>query len=131
VYPAAVAGPALVAASDGAIYWVLDGDRGLIKSTDQGATWQYVTQVSSLSGSLIELPNGWLAAIGRWVSVSPNHGLTWAAIGPPLPYAASGFTYSASGKAFYAWRSDCFSKTGNTPVKADAIMRLSVDLPAH
>ena len=129
VYPVAVAGPALVAQPDGAIYWVLQGDKGLIKSTDGGATWQYVAQISSLSGSLIQLPNGWLAAIGQYVSVSRDHGVTWTGVGAPLPYLPTGFTYSASGKAFYVWHTEC-DKTATETVKADAIMRLPVDLPS-
>jgi photosystem II stability/assembly factor-like uncharacterized protein len=129
VYPVGVAGPALVARSDGAIYWLLEQGKGIIKSTDHGLTWQFLGFESSSSGSLIELPNGWLAGVGRNVVVSPNHGVTWNAIGPPLPFTASGLAYSPSRQSFYAWRSDC-TFTGNTSVKADAIMRLSVNLPA-
>jgi photosystem II stability/assembly factor-like uncharacterized protein len=128
VYPAAVAGPPLVA-RDGTIYWILDGDRGLVKSTDQGANWQYVTQISSSSGMLIELPNGWLAGVGQSVTVSDDDGVSWTAIGPPLPYVASGFTYSPSQNSFYAWQSTCPS-TGSATVQTDAIMRMTAHLPS-
>jgi hypothetical protein len=127
VYPSAVAGPPLVS-SNGVIYWLLDGDLGLIKSIDEGATWQYVTQISSSSGTLIELPNGWLAGIGQWITVSANDGLTWTAIGPPLPYVASGLTYSLSQKTFYAWQSAC-TFTSKMSVQTDEIMELTAHLP--
>jgi photosystem II stability/assembly factor-like uncharacterized protein len=129
VIPVSVTGPPLVTRS-GAILWLLDGDRGLIKTTNGGATWQFVSLISSSSGSLIELPNGWLAGIGQYITVSPDRGVTWMAIGSPLPYMASGFTYSPSQRAFYAWHSDC-TFTGDTSVHADAIMHLKVDLPAR
>jgi hypothetical protein len=127
VYPAGVAGSPLVS-SNGAIYWILDGGQGLVKSTDHGATWQYVTQTSSSTGSLVELPNGWLAGIGQWVTVSKDDGVNWSSIGPALPYVASGFTYSPSQKSFYAWESTC-TFTGTATVQSDAIMRLSASLP--
>jgi hypothetical protein len=128
VFPVGVAGPPLVAPTDGSIYWVLEQGRGIIRSTDQGATWKFVGFGSSTSGTVIQLPNGWLAGVGRSVVVSRDHGVTWDAIGPPLPYTAAGLAYSPSEKAFYAWRSDC-AFSGDTSVKADAIMRLSVNLP--
>ena len=127
VYPAAVAGPPLVS-SDGAIYWILDADRGLVKSIDHGATWQYVAQVSSSSGSLIELPNGWLAGVGQWLTVSENDGTSWTAVGPSLPYVASGFTYSPSQNSFYAWQSTC-TLSGSATVQDDAIMKMTAHLP--
>jgi photosystem II stability/assembly factor-like uncharacterized protein len=129
VYPSPVLGPPLVTAS-GAIYWLLKGNPGLIMSTNQGITWQYVTQISSTSGSLIQLPNGWLAGIGRWITVSTDGGQDWAAIGGELPFEASGFTYSPTQKAFYAWHSDRDCSANNT-VAANAIMRLPANLPAH
>jgi hypothetical protein len=127
VYPAGVAGPPLVT-SGGAIYWILDGGQGLVESTDQGGTWQYVAQISSSSGNLVELPNGWLAGVGQWVTVSENGGTNWIAIGPPLPYVASGFTYSPSQKSFYAWQSTC-TLSGSVTVQPDAIMKLAANLP--
>ena len=127
VYSVPVLGPALMLKS-GAILWLLGDGTGLIESTNQGATWQFVSVISSTSGSLIELPNGWLAGIGQYLEVSADHGVTWTEIGPPLPYTASGFTYSPSQRAFYAWQSDCTS-AGNTSLKPNAIMRLKVNLP--
>jgi photosystem II stability/assembly factor-like uncharacterized protein len=129
VFPSPVLGPPLVTAS-GAVYWLLTGDRGLIMSPDQGITWRWVTQISSTSGSLIQLPNGWLAGIGRWITVSTDGGQDWTAIGGELPFEASGFTYSPTQKAFYAWHSDCSAGSSNT-VPANAIMRLPANLPAH
>jgi hypothetical protein len=116
VYPGGVAGPALVAKSDGAIYWLLDNGNGVIKSTDQWLTWHTVVgpgQISQSSASLIELPNGRLATFGSSILVSADHGVTWQPFGPTLPYSPTGIVYAPSRKAFYAWRFDCNS--GGTP----------------
>jgi BNR/Asp-box repeat len=128
VYPVPVLGPALVLKS-GAIMWLLGDGTGLIESTNHGATWQFVSTKSSTSGSLIQLPNGWLAGIGQYLQISTDQGLTWTEIGPPLPYTATGFTYSPSQHAFYAWNSGC-SFANNTSVAPNAIMRLHINLPA-
>ena len=128
VYSVPVLGPALVLKS-GAILWLLADGTGLIESTNHGASWQFVPGISSTSGSLTQLPNGWLAGIGQYLEVSTDQGVTWTEIGPPLPYTASGFTYSPSQRAFYAWNSGC-SFAGNTSVAPNAIMRLNVHLPA-
>jgi photosystem II stability/assembly factor-like uncharacterized protein len=81
VFQGGVAGPLLVATSDGAMYWLLDHGAGLITSTDGGLTWYQVTSsadpFSYLSASLIELPNGWLASTyNNYVIVSADHGVT-------------------------------------------------------
>ena len=129
VYQGAVSGPPLVAKSDGAIYWLLDRGGGMIKSTDQGTTWQVVTRtgpISSSASSLIELPDGQLATYGASVILSKDHGVTWQSIGPPLPYTPTGMVYAPFRKAFYVWRFDC-NFGGDTSVKADAIERLDFD----
>jgi photosystem II stability/assembly factor-like uncharacterized protein len=129
VHTGAVAGAALVAKSDGAIYWLLDRGAGIIRSTDQGATWQQVLgagQTSDSASSLIELPDGRLATYAASVIVSADHGASWTRIGAPLPYSPTGMTYAPISKAFYVWRFDCVSG-GDTSVKADAIERLAYD----
>ncbi len=113
VFSTPVLGAPLVATS-GTIYWLLTGDSGLIASTDQGASWHFVSQISSGSGSIIQLPNGWLAGIGRWITISTDGGRDWTAIGGELPFDPSGFTYSPTQKAFYAWQSTCAKETSNT-----------------
>jgi photosystem II stability/assembly factor-like uncharacterized protein len=129
VFQGGVAGPALVAKSDGAIYWLLADGNGLIRSTDQGLTWQTVVgpgRISTSTGSLIELPDGRLATLGGYVIVSADHGVTWQAVGPPLPYSPTGMIYAPFRKAFYVWRFDC-NVGGDTSVKPDAIERLDYD----
>jgi hypothetical protein len=128
-YQGGVSGPPLVAKPDGAIYWLLEGGNGLIKSTDLGLTWRSVVgpgQISVHSASLIELPDGRLATFASGVIVSADHGYTWQPVGPPLPYTPTGIVYSPSRKAFYAWQFDC-AFSGDTSVKADAIIRLAFD----
>jgi hypothetical protein len=63
-----------------------------------------------------------MATLGATVIVSNNHGLTWAPVGPTLPYAPNGLVYAPIRKAFYIWRFDC-NTGGDTSVKADSIMR--------
>lgn len=129
VYPTGVAGPAMVDESDHAVYWVLAGSGGLIKSTDQGATWRLISPISSVGGILLQLPNGWLAGVNSQVVLSADHGVTWTAVGPPLPFTPSGVVYSPGSKSFYVWRSDC-TFSGDTSVQPDAIMELNVAIPS-
>jgi hypothetical protein len=133
VYTGSISGPALVAKSNGAIYWLLDKGAGIIQSTDQGLTWKTVLGpgvVSTSSASLIELPDGRLATFGVTVIVSADHGATWQTVGSPLPYTPVGMVYAPYRKAFYIWRSDC-NTGGDTSVKADAIERLTYDYTAR
>jgi len=126
VYEGAVSGPALVAKSDGAIYWLLDQGNGIIRSTDKGLSWQTVIgpgQIAPGATSLLELPDGRLATFGTSVIVSANHGRTWQPVGPPLPYLPRGLVYAPFRGAFYIWHFDC--NAGENPVRSDAIMRLS------
>jgi hypothetical protein len=133
VYNGAISGPALVAKSNGAIYWLLDRGGGIIRSTDQGLTWKTVLGpglVSASSGSLIQLPDGRLATFGVYVIVSADQGATWKTVGSPMPYTPVGMVYSPPRKAFYIWRFDC-NTGGDTSVKADAIERLTFDYTAR
>jgi hypothetical protein len=129
VYDHAVVGTPLLAHSGGALYWVL-GAGGIIQSTDGGATWKQVARDGTLSNSasnLVELPNGNLAAVGNQVViVSADHGATWRSVGPGMPYAPSGLTYSPFRNAFYIWHFDCDFSTNN-PIPANAILSLSYD----
>jgi photosystem II stability/assembly factor-like uncharacterized protein len=133
VYQGAVSGPALVAKSDGAIYWLLDNGNGLIRSNDKGLTWRTVTSAgmfSPFASSLIELPDGRLATFSSSVIVSADHGSTWRPIGQPLPYVPTGIIYAPSRMAFYAWKFDC-NFSGDTSVKPNAIVRFNFDFRAH
>jgi photosystem II stability/assembly factor-like uncharacterized protein len=128
-YKGGVVGVPLVAKSDVGIYWVLDSG-GVIRSLDQGATWTQVARGGSIlpgAGTIVELPDGRLAAIGKAVViVSDDHGRTWRAVGPVLPFAPTGFAYSPYRKAFYAWYFTC-DLSGSNPVLANSIVRLAFD----
>jgi photosystem II stability/assembly factor-like uncharacterized protein len=127
VFTGGVAGTVLAAKSDGALYWVLQSG-GIIKSTDGGATWTTAARsatAAAIQTNLTELPDGRLAAVGNQVViVSSDHGATWRAAGPKMPYVPTGFTYSAQRKAFYIWYFTCDFSTQN-PIPDNAIMSLS------
>ena len=118
-----VAGPPLVA-SDGSIYWALEGGAGLIRSNDSGATWKLVTGPGLLASSnLVELPDGRLASVSaEHVIVSDDGGATWRGLGPQIPTkGAIGLTYSGQRNAIYIWQWDC----GNT-VPPGSVQRLDL-----
>lgn len=129
VHEGGVSGPVL-AASDGGLYWLLEGGAGLITSDDDGATWSVASGpgvVSANSASLLELPDGRFATFGdRGLLLSSDRGTTWQSFGSPFPYVPNGIAYAAQRAAFYIWRFDCSAATAN-PVADDAIMRLDVD----
>jgi len=108
-------------ASDGAIYWELIWNQGLIRSTDQGKTWTRLLGYGVIQGTkIIELPDHKLCAVGpKCIKVSSNKGATWTQLGPPTPNQPAGVVYSPVKQAFYVSHWDCGSK-----VLADAIMRL-------
>jgi len=118
-------------ASDGAAYWQIMWNNGLIKSTDKGATWtKVVSQWNALQPiTLIELPDKRLAGVSgtgnnvdSFVVLSKDGGKTWTKIGPKVPFAAVSITYSSFRKAFYASYFNC---TNNVP--NNAIMYLPFD----
>ena len=123
-----------VVASDGAIYWVLDGSRGIVRSTDKGATWTTVIGpglVAATAAGVIELPDKRLVVpAAASLLISKDRGATWQRLGPTLPYTPAGVVYSPFRKAFYAWRFECVGGSAN-PVPADAIMRLDFDYQAQ
>jgi hypothetical protein len=135
VHDGAMAGPPLVATSDGKIYWLLRTG-ALISSGDKGATWTDAgTSFASAGGDtgyLLELPDGRLATLGATnIVVSSDHGASWRTVGPGLPYKPAGLAYSPFRQTFYIWQSDCDAAAADNPVPAGAIMRLDgyVDTP--
>lgn len=111
-------------ASDGAMYWSLSNDRGLIKSTDQGRTWSQTIQGNTLkTGHPIELPDGRIVAPGgKTLMISADHGASFQPIGEPLPFAPNSITYSAHRRAFFIEQFDC-----GDAVVAHAISRAGFD----
>jgi hypothetical protein len=136
VFEPGVAGPPL-ASADGNLYWVLD-DGGVISSADGGVSWTPLSGRGPTGGGpsgdarrarIIELPDGnWVSMSDNVVVVSRDHGASWRGVGPRLPFAPAGFTYSDIRNAVYAWQNYCDFQAGVNPVMAQAIMRLDLDL---
>lgn len=96
-------GRALVA-SDGAIYWGICYGNGLVKSTDQGKTWQKLSGPARFGP--IQFGPGKIAAVGgQQVYVSADGGQTWEKIADPLPFKPNGIAYNPQTQSLYAWRS--------------------------
>ena len=96
-------GRALVA-SDGTIYWGICYGNGIVKSSDQGKTWQKLTGPARF-GPIQFGPDRIAALGGQQVYVSTDAGQTWEKFAAPLPYKPSGITYNAKSNSLYAWRS--------------------------
>jgi hypothetical protein len=121
-------------ASDGSLYYSLNGNQGFAKSTDQGLTWAKIAAAGAtfpppfFTITLVELPDGSLVYTGAdHVMRTTDGGASFAPIGEPLPYAHSGsnfggLTYAAQTKTFYLWHSEC-----NPVVLDDAIMSAGFD----
>jgi photosystem II stability/assembly factor-like uncharacterized protein len=96
------AGRPLVAA-DGAIYWVYLWGGGIIKSTDQGKTWQKLP--GPVKQVPIELPGGRLvAAVAKVLYTSADAGKTWQPCGPAMPFAPGAIAFCEKRNCFYASR---------------------------
>lgn len=90
-------------ASDGTLYWQKMWGGGLLRSADQGKTWSALA--GPVKSNLIELPGKRLVGFTETqLHLSGDGGATWSKLGPPLPFKASGITYSVTGKRLYAWR---------------------------
>lgn len=96
------AGRALVA-SDGAIYWAICYGNGIMKSADQGRSWQKLAGPARFSP--IEMEPGKIAALGgQQVHVTTDGGRNWTPFADPVPFKPSGIIYNAKTKSLYAWR---------------------------
>lgn len=131
VYSGGIDSRALVA-QDGNIYWVTNSNEnnaGLIKSDDQGLTWEKVPGsdvILTTEQGLVELPDGRIATRGAThLLISADHGQHWQAVGQALPFIPWGVTYSPFRKAFYIWHWSCVD--GNNPIPEDAILKLDFD----
>jgi hypothetical protein len=95
-------------ASDGAIYWSLIYDRGLIKSTDQGNSWKQTIMGGLRTVHPIELPDGRIVTAGsKTLMISSDHGVSFTPIGADLPFTPNSLTYSPYRNAFYVEQFDC------------------------
>jgi hypothetical protein len=106
---------------------------GLIKSTDNGATWKKVSQDGVLSPNapyMVELADGRLVGVGSGTLViSADAGATWQVLGPQLPLAGSGVAYSPARKAFYVWNALCNTKASD-PLLPETVLQLAYDAAA-
>jgi hypothetical protein len=118
-------------ASDSSIYWPLNYNAGLAKSSDLGETWVNLVEGNVIMGiTPIELPDGSIAAIGvDHVVRSTDGGESWTPVGEALPFSLSGqngnVTYSTLEKKFYVAHWDC-----GDSVASDAIMSAGWDWEA-
>lgn len=119
-----------------AIYWAFYNgtDGGLLKSTDEGATWTEITPSGlAYTAEPILLPNGSIATItaSRAIAVSTNGGTLWSSITPVIPLAKpDGLTYNSVGHAFFVWqrngsvqRFDCTIAAGTASAPSPAGFR--------
>jgi hypothetical protein len=96
-------GRALIAA-DGAIYWGVCYGNGLVKSADQGKTWQKL--YGPVKFGPIQFGPSKIAALGgQQIYVSADAGQTWEKFADPLSFKPNGIAYNAKSKCIYAWRS--------------------------
>ena len=119
-------------ASDGTIYWPIQYDRGLGKSTDGGETWTNVAAPGKIVGiTPIELPDGSIVVMGPdHLQRSTDHGVTFKPIGEPVPFAlainqSGSLTYSAMTKTFYLSHWTCDAAV--TTLAPNAIMSAGYD----
>ena len=94
-------------AADDSIYWSTIYDSGMARGTDQGTAWTKPAD-NLVTSYPVELPDGRILTLrGDHVVVSADQGVTWDQVGDPLPFKASGVTYSVQGKKLYVWHWDC------------------------
>lgn len=104
---------------EGAIYWGICYGNGLVKSTDQGKSWQKLSGPARFGP--IQFGPGRIAALGgQQVYVSADAGQTWEKLADTLPFKPNGIAYNTRSKSLYAWRS-------SEKKVSDAILRW--DLP--
>ena len=99
-------GPAdrALVASDGAVYWGICYGNGLVKSADQGKTWQKLSGPARFCP--VQFGPSRIAAVGgQQVYVSADRGQSWEKLAEPLPFKPNGIAYNAASESLYAWRS--------------------------
>lgn len=93
-----------LAASDGALYWTITYGNGIVKSADQGKSWQKLSGPAK-SGPIQMEPGKIAALAGQQIYVTSNGGQSWDKLAEPLPFKANGIAYNDKSKSIYAWRS--------------------------
>jgi photosystem II stability/assembly factor-like uncharacterized protein len=113
--------------SDGSLYWAARETGGLVRSTDDGETWEVVTEPGIVYGMTpIELPDGRIAMRGPLgMLVTDDQGAHWQQVTPPVPNDFWWYTtnYNEVDKAFYTTRFACEA----TVVNEDALRRFAWD----
>lgn len=108
-------------ASDGTIYW--SGDQGgeMLRSADNGETWETAAPTGSeITLPPIELPDGRIASVSRrYVVVSDDQANTWKPVSPPLPFRARALAYLPERKAFYISHETCEEGEDNAVLRFD------------
>jgi len=96
----------------------------LLRSSDDGVSWEEVSPMSSLKPlKPVLLPDGRIAALGAGgVTVSADAGKTWRRVSVMYPFEPDELTYSERRKAFYIRNSDC-----GAVVLPDAVARFDFD----
>jgi photosystem II stability/assembly factor-like uncharacterized protein len=108
-------------ASDGNIYWSSDQGGGMVRSTDNGETFEKVTPTGSeITLPPIELPDGRIASVSRrYVVVSDDQAETWKPVSPELPFRARSLAYSPERKAFFITHETCEEGEANAVLRFD------------
>jgi hypothetical protein len=115
--------------SDGSLYWSSWDAAGMVRSTDNGETWEVVTGPNLVyTVHPIELPDGRIATRGpAGIVVSADQGHSWVNVAPPEPFAdpfrVFALAYSKVAKAFYVVRWTC----DPTEVPADGLVKFDWD----
>ncbi len=109
--------PAFVA-SNGALYWELGENEGLLRSNNRGKSWNSLG--AAVKHSPMELPKRWLAAIGdQQLVISTDGGDSWDAVGEKLTFQPAGAVFCEKRHCFFAWQS-------TSAYQKEAVMRLDV-----
>jgi len=111
-------------ASDGSMYWATQFGGGMVRSTDQGDTWEQFVPGGVIGNyTPSELPDGRIAVLSdRKILLTSDEGKTWQVVTTDLPFVATGFFYSPFRRAFYAWHFTCDDK-----VPDDGLLRYDFD----